>query len=204
MIGKIIIGVWAFFTTAATLVLGLSAYRDGAALDKLDAREKLDGFMATTRNEYNLRCVYETQSLRPIWQSRFDALVDIAKVDTSKPPYNTPCRYYAAPNSPSIYSFTMRSSKSAAKYSDWKSFIAMHEKKATLWVGDVPIEINVNSADWLPLKERYEEMLGAIKKCENKEQSKTENTFISVNCFYDLNEDNNVELHSYENKSKTK
>ena len=201
-IGKWIVGFWTFFTTAATLVLGYAAYRDASALDRLDAREKLDKFMAAAREEYLQRCQESTQTLRPRWQSRFDALVDVANVDRHKAPYNAPCKKYERPSAPTLLGISFLEQKTGTNYKDWESFMQKEKKVSALWVGQVPILVDANNFDWDSAEKRYQEMIDAIKTCEDTEQSKEENTYIRVKCFYNINEINQVEMVATEESKK--
>jgi hypothetical protein len=193
---KGIVGTWAFFATAASLILGFITYQDSSALDRLEAREKLDKFMAEARINYSARCVESTERLRPIWQERLDVLLGVAKVDADKAPYNSLCKYFSPPRAVGGFSAQYKSSKSSAKYSNWGSFIGKEEKMATLWVGEIPVVINVTSGDFNPLKSQYEKMREELKICESKEQSKPENTFVKITCVYDIDEKNNVVMSS--------
>lgn len=189
---KGVVGAWAFFATATSLVLGVMTYQDSSSLDRLEAREKLDSFMAEARVNYSARCLKNSEKLRPIWQERFEALLDVAKVDANQAPYNYLCKYIAPPSAVSNFGMEYRSSKSAPTYSSWKSFLENEDKNAAVWVGEVPLIVNISSLDFIPFKKDYEKMVEELKLCESKEQAKSENTFVKVKCVYDIDEQNEV------------
>ncbi|MEW8086175.1 MAG: hypothetical protein AB2823_11455 [Candidatus Thiodiazotropha endolucinida] len=195
---KIIERFWMFFTTAATLFLGISHYMDSAALDRLDGREKLDAFMYEFRKNYNFRCIGKTEILRPVWQSRFDTLIDVAKVDTSRPPYDLPCKKFTPPNPASISFGSMLCNNESVKYNDFESFLATKDKIAIIRIGDVPITLRFEERDFTDLKIFYDSKLDAIEKCESEMHSKKENTFINVECYYCVGGDYLINLYPRE------
>jgi hypothetical protein len=189
------------FTAINTLIASVAViyvhfgYQNSTAISKLEAREKLDAFMADVRIHHSARCDVGKNILRPIWKQRYEALIDVAKIDASTSPYNTLCT--PLPSPPELLSISGRATPSfkATKYDTWNSFIKSDEKKSVLWVGDVPIQIDVSSLDFGSSENENQIMLDEIKKCENKEQSKPENTFVKASCAYTVDDANEVVMY---------
>lgn len=190
---------WTFTATAVALVLGAKTWQDQAAVNRLDAREKLDAFMADARRDYLSHCLRESEALRPLFQARYDALVDVAAVDSTAPPYDRPCVYIPPPSDPTSPPFVqMPPSRSAPHYPDWDTFVVSDAKTATLWIGEAPLTVDVNALDWLSVEASHRELLERMIECTNAERSKVENTFMQLECRWSLDENNKAQLVRFE------
>lgn len=180
--------LWAVFATGAALFLGWRTYSDGAALARLEGRDKLDAFMTQVRRDYLMHCIEETEALRPLHASRFQTLIEVAGVDVTSPPYDAPCRRIAAPGPVGGLSIESRPIKTAPAYESWAHFDLVATKKAVLWIEDVPLPFSISMENWDRVKTNHAEMLAKSRQCTTDENAKSEHAFAVVQCYWALDE----------------
>lgn len=196
----VIATLWAIFATAFPLHIAYSDHKRELAKDRIAAREEVDEFMLDIRRNYLTFCDQKSEALRKTHKSRYDEMAKLASVDTSRPPYDKPCRFVSAPGAPKFLSLTVNPSHYAPAFADWQSFIGADKKMAVIWIDDIPLQMDLRSADWSAVEPQLQALKEQADDCTEDARLRAENAFIQIECQWYLDNENEIRLMRVETR----
>ena len=196
----VIATLWAIFATAFPLHISYSDHKRGLTKDRIAAREEVDEFMLDIRSNYLTFCDHKSETLRETHKSRYDEMAKLASVDTSSPPYDKPCRFISRPGAPNVFSMVINPSHNAPAFADWQSFIRADKKIAVIWIADIPVQMDLRSADWAAVEPQLQALKEQTDDCTENARLRAENAFIQIECQWYLDKENEIRLMRVETR----